>query len=134
MIKFISLILDLNNDSSFLIIGNIINKYDNRRILELSQGGNEIVIKISETKALIGSPNFAAFGKQLKVIMFYLKKKIFIKHKVFKYFPIKSLYAPINEDEFKNMHIIFNGKKLDRNDNNSIASLGINDDFECIIE
>ena len=32
------------------------------------------------------------------------------------------------------MHIFFNGKKLDKNDNNSIASLGINDDFECIIE
>jgi len=31
------------------------------------------------------------------------------------------------------MNIFFNGKK-DRSDNNSIASLGINDDFECIIE
>ena len=66
--------------------------------------------------------------------MFHLKKRIFIKQKVRKYLPIKSLFEFLNKAECKNVHIYFNGKELDKNDNNSIASLGINDDFECIIE
>ena len=130
MIKFISLILDLNNDYIFVFHGQKMNKYDNRIILELSNNGN-IYIDIYQTNCII-SDNF--LGKWIKVTMFHLKKLIFIKHKLLKYDPIKSLYDALNKDEIKNMSIFFNGKKLDKNDTNSIASLGINDDFECIIE
>ena len=129
MIKFISSVLDLNNDSNFLFNGKKMNKYDNRIILEL--GNSSLSIKISEPKGVIGGPSF---GKWLKVTMFHLRKKQFIKQKVRKYYPIKSLYNSLSQDEFKNMHIFYNGKQLDKNDNNSIASLGVNDDFECIIE
>ena len=55
--------------------------------------------------------------------MFHLKKKVFIIGKVCKYWPIKDLYQSRSKDEFKNMHIFFNGKKLDKNDNNSIYSI-----------
>ena len=133
MIKFISSVLDLNNNFSFLFNGQIMNKYDNRMIFEIFQkvGNNNPMIKICESKGIIGGPSF---GKWIQVTMFHLKKKMFLKHKVWKYSPIKNLYNYISGDEFKEMNIFFNGKKLDRNDNNSIASLGINDDFECIIE
>ena len=53
MIKFISLVLDLDSDSDFLINGKKMNKYDNRKILELSQNGIMPVIKIVDYKHLV---------------------------------------------------------------------------------
>ena len=130
MIKFISLVLDLNSDFIFVFNGEKMNELDGRKIHELFDSENLPI-------TIIAPHNLRAdttFGKWIKVTMFHLKKKVFIKGKVCKYWPIKDLYQSLSKDEFKNMHIFFNGKKLDKNDNNSIASLGINEDFECIIE
>ena len=100
MIKFISLVLDLNNNFSFLFNGQIMNKYDNRMILEIFQkvGNNNPMIKICESKGIIGGPSF---GKWIQVTMFHLKKKMFLKHKVCKYSPIKYLYNSISEMNLK---------------------------------
>ena len=67
--------------------------------------------------------------------MFYKKEDIFKSLTVYKYSPISALYNIFLEgDNLKNKKIIYNGKELNKNDNHSLASLGIKDDFECIIK
>ena len=74
-------------------------------------------------------------GKIVKITMFDKNKEIFKSTKIPKYSPISQLYKIfLNDDNSKNRKIIYNGKVLNKNDNNSLASLGINDDFECIIK
>ena len=65
--------------------------------------------------------------------MFYIKTNIFKSEKVYKYSPISELFDIFKDDNSKNIRIIYKGKELNKNDNHSLASLGINDDFECII-
>jgi len=67
--------------------------------------------------------------------MFYKNKDIFKSKLVSKYTPISSLFTIfLDDDSLKNNNIIYNGNILNKNDNHSLASLGIKDDFECIIK
>ena len=90
-------------------------------------------IKIIHAKNVIGFSDFK--GKEIKATMFYKNKEIFKSKLVSKYTPISSLFRIFLDDDcLKNNNIIYNGKILNKNDNHSLASLGINDDFECIIK
>ena len=81
---------------------------------------------------LLSVDNFK--GKKIRVSMFYKNLGIFKFKDVFRYSPIGDLYYSDWEDKLKINKIYHNGKLLKEDDNNSLASLGINDDFGCIVE
>ena len=131
IVKFISIILNLDNNSYLLFGGKKWDFNDNTKIKDIFGAPNKI--KIIHVKNLIGFSDFK--GKEIKATMFYKNKDIFKSKLVSKYTPISSLFTIfLDDDSLKNNNIIYNGNILNKNDNHSLASLGIKDDFECIIK
>jgi len=131
IVKFISIILNLDNNSYLLLYSKKLDINDNTKIKDTF--GASCKIEIIHTKNVIGFSDFK--GKEIKATMFYKNKEIFKSELVSKYTPISSLFSIFLDDDcLKNNNIIYNGKILNKNDNHSLASLGIKDDFECIIK
>ena len=91
---------------------------------------DQAVVDVCDTVNLISGDNFK--GKKLRVSMFFKNLGIFKFKDVFRYSPIGSLYYSDWEDKINKIY--YNGKLLKKDDSNSLASLGINDDFGCIVE
>ena len=129
MIKLISYELQLDDSFHFLFNGDKIDIYNKTKIKNFIANNSKIIIY--SPKNIFNRGYF--FGKKTKVTMFYIKTNIFKSEKVYKYSPISELFDIFKDDNSKNIRIIYKGKELNKNDNHSLASLGINDDFECII-
>ena len=130
MIKLFRILLDIKEeDVVYLYCMNKLDANDDRKIGDLSSCENFINITIIPTKNYV--PEYFA-GKEIKVVMFFKNNNIFKFYKVTKYSSISHLFS-LNDDLDKKK-ILYNGKELNKNDNHSLASLGINDDFACIVE
>lgn len=130
MIKLFCVILDTKKNDGYLFCGNTLKISDNRKIGDLTS--NEMRIMVIPSEDL--KPNYFN-GKIIKVAMFYKNRNIFKYYSIPKYSPISKLFnLELEDNDLNNKRIIYNGKELNKNDKHSLASLGINDDFGCIIE
>jgi hypothetical protein len=128
MIKLFRILLDIKEDCTYLATGTQLDVNDNRKIGDISFGNN-INIMILQSKN--ATANYF-MGKEIKVIMFFKNKNNFKIFNVTKYSPISQLFNL--DDDLHNKKILYNGNELNKNDNHSLASLGINDDFGCVVE
>ena len=128
MIKLFRILLDIKEDCTYLATGTQLDVNDNRKIRDISFGNN-INIMILQSKNATAK---YFMGKEIKVIMFFKNKNNFKIFNVTKYSPISQLFNL--DDDLHNKKILYNGNELNKNDNHSLASLGINDDFGCVVE
>ena len=129
MVKLIMIILDISVNYFLIYDGIPLNLNDNKEIINFFKFSYATVY---DSMGLLSSHIFE--GKQLRVSMFFKNLGIFKFKYVFRYSPIRDLYYSDWEDKLKINKIYYNGKLLKEDDNNSLASLGINDDFGCIVE
>ena len=100
---------------------------DNIKIIDFFLGNTNPIISIKDLEPFR--------GKKITATIFFKHKDMSVSFKVFKYDTISSFYdICLKLDELKNTNIIFKGKVLKKDDKNSLASIGINSDFECSIE
>ena len=71
-------------------------------------------------------------GKEIKVTMFLKKEETFKFITMHKYMPIYYLYDDLEKGEANKIFI--NGLLVSKDDHRSLASLGINSDFGCVVE
>ena len=132
MIKFFCVLFDNKNyrcffNDKFLEIN------DNRKIGDLISNTISRTIKITFIRNKDLQVNYFE-GKIIKVAMFYKNRNIFKFYSIGKYSPISRLFYLENYNDLNNKKIIYNGEELNKNDERSLASLGINGDFGCIVE
>ena len=129
MIQLFCVLLDTKKSDGYLFCGSILNINDNRKIGDLLNAGSMIIA--TQDKDVIA--NYFN-GKEIKVTMFYKNRNIFKFYSISKYSPISELFKLDDDNNLNNKKIIYNGKELNKYDKHSLASLGINDDFGCIVE
>ena len=127
-IKFISMVLGLNDEYYFLYNNSKIDKNNNIKIIDFFKFNPYLTIWGS--KRVLGFNLF--FGKEIKVAMFLKNKETFQFKKMHKYMPICDLYNDFEEGEVTKIFI--NGLLISKDDHRSLASFGINDDFGCVVE
>ena len=127
MIKLFYALFGTNN--RYLFNNKTLKINDNRKIGDLLKTGAMI---IATQKRYVKANYFN--GKQIKVTMFYKNRNIFKFYSISKYSPISELFKLDDDNNLNNKKIIYNGKELNKNDKHSLASLGINNDFGCIVE
>ena len=133
MIKLIVIFFDLRVKNIFLVYNGMplrLNLNGDKKIKNIFGIQDQAVVDVCDTVNLISGDNFK--GKKLRVSMFFKNLGIFKFKDVFRYSPIGSLYYSDWEDKINKIY--YNGKLLKKDDSNSLASLGINDDFGCIVE
>ena len=128
-IKFISMVLGLNDEYYFLYNNSKIDKNNNIKIIDFFNSYH-IILTICYSNDLLGLNQF--FGKEIKVAMFLKNKETFQFKKMHKYMPICDLYNDFEEGEVTKIFI--NGLLISKDDHRSLASFGINDDFGCVVE
>ena len=131
MIQLFCVLLDTKKSDGYLYCGSILNINDNRKIGDLTSISNEMGILIVSSRGVIA--NYFN-GKIITVAMLYKNRNIFKYYCISKYSPISRLFKLEHDNNLKNKKIIYNGKELNKNDKHSLASLGINDVFGCIVE
>ena len=127
MIKLFYALFDTSN--RYLFNNKTLEINDNRKIGDLLKNGAMI---IATQKRYVKANYFN--GKEIKVTMFYKNRNIFKFYSISKYSPISELFKLDDDNNLNNKKIIYNGKELNKNDKHSLASLGINNDFGCIVE
>ena len=135
MIKLFCILLHTDKNDGYLFNGNNLKINDNRKIGDLIS--NEMITMTIMTITIISSRGVIANyynGKIVKVTMFYKNSNIFKYYSIPKYSPISRLFNLEHDNDLNNKKIIYNGKELNKNDKHSLASLGINDVFGCIVE
>ena len=129
-IKFISVVLGLNDECCFIFNGSTIDKKSNIKIKDFFKLDIINDLTINDSNDLLGLNQF--FGKEIKVAMFLKNKETFQFKKMHKYMPICDLYNDLKEEEVTKIFI--NGLLISKDDHRSLASFGINDDFGCVVE
>ena len=128
-LKFISNILELNNETYFLYNNKKIDINDSTKIKNFFNYNNPI-LTIYQLNDLKNSEMFG--GKEIKVTMFLKKEETFKFITMHKYMPIYHLYDDFEKGEANKIFI--NGLLISKDDHRSLASLGINSDFGCVVE
>lgn len=74
-------------------------------------------------------------GKKIKIIIFNKKYNIIKSFTHFKYYPLNKMFLEIeNLFEFTINKIYFGRKELNKNDEKTLASIGVKDELFCNIE
>ena len=128
-LKFISNILELNNETYFLYNSKKIDINDSTKIKNFFNYNNP-VLTIVQFNYLKTAEMFG--GKEIKVTMFLKKEETFKFKTMHKYMPIYHLYDDFEKGEANKIFI--NGLLISKDDHRSLASLGINSDFGCVVE
>ena len=133
MFQLIMVILNLDKNAILLRNSIALNLNDNQEIINFFKFELNPTIIIDKVLNIKGFHSFK--GKKIRVTMFFKNLGIFKFKDTFRYLSIKKLYNLfLNEDNVKINKIYYNGKLLRKDDNHSLASLGINDDFGCVVE
>lgn len=132
MVKLIMVILDLDNTYYLTYNNKIINLDDKSKIMDFFSPNLLANISINSLGDTKGTDTF--IGKKIRVTMFFKNLGIFRFKDVNRYSSIGSLYNSYLKDYIKINKVYYNGKLLIKDDNHSLASLGIEDDFGCIVE
>ena len=127
-IKFISMVLGLNDEYYFVYNNSKIDKNNNIKIIDFFNSYH-IILTICCSNRVLG---LNQFFKEIKVAMFLKNKETFQFKKMHKYMPICDLYNDLKEEEVTKIFI--NGLLISKDDHRSLASFGINDDFGCVVE
>ena len=128
-IKFISMVLGLNDEYYFLYNNSKIDKNNNIKIIDFFKYNDNITLTIFCSNRVL---ELNQFFKEIKVAMFLKNKETFQFKKMHKYMPICDLYNDFEEGEADKIFI--NGLLISKDDHRSLASFGINDDFGCVVE
>ena len=128
IIKLFHILLDIKKDACYLYGESKLDINDNTKIGNLFSLGIVTLNIVEQTN--LSAKYFE--GKKIKVIMFYKNQNKFKFFDVTKYSCISHLFGL--SDDLNNKKILYNGNELNKNDKASLASLGINDDFGCIVE
>ena len=128
-IKFISMVLGLNDEYYFVYNNSKIDKNNNIKIIDFFKYNDNITLTIFCSNRVL---ELNQFFKEIKVAMFLKNKETFQFKKMHKYMPICDLYNDFEEGEVTKIFI--NGLLISKDDHRSLASFGINDDFGCVVE
>ena len=128
-IKFISMVLGLNDEYYFVYNNSKIDKNNNIKIIDFFKYNDNITLTIFCSNRVL---ELNQFFKEIKVAMFLKNKETFQFKKMHKYMPICDLYNDFEEGEVTKIFI--NGLLISKDDHRSLASLGINSDFGCVVE
>lgn len=132
--KLILITLDLDIKENFLYCNG-----KNLKINDKTKIGDSLKILNCSTKILINNVDSAPIlpfkGKLIKATIYFENKGIFQCKYFGKYNSTGSLYEVFLKDKQNdNLKIYYKRNELKRYDNHSLASIGINDDFECVIK
>ena len=124
-IKLIRIALNLNKTDLLFWKSKEINIDDNTKIIDFFKSQNPTITIELEPFG----------GKKITATVFFKQKDISISLKVFKYDSISKFYKIcLTWEKSEDMKILYQGKELQKDDGHSLASIGINSDFECVVE
>ena len=132
MIKAYKLKFGLENNFTYLIYNsNILNDKDYRKIISVIKNRDIILVNFS-----INPPYL--IGKSVVIHISYIKTKKNLEHWFFEIGLLNSIKFIINKVELyhkaKVKNLFIGDKKLTRDDERCLSEIGINKNFECLVE
>ena len=132
MIKAYKLKFGLENNFTYLIYNNdILNDKDYRKIISVIKNGDKILVNFSTNPPYL-------IGKSVAIHISYIKTKKNLEHWFFEIGLLNSIKIIINKVEFfhkaKVKNLFIGDKKLTRDDERCLSEIGINKNFECLVE